>query len=214
MRATIRTLVAAAGLLGLCQAAAARQARQPSQATVASVMNQQLTIVEQQFVSAAEAMPADKYSFVPSGGNFGGVRTFAQQVKHVATVNYLFYSALIGQNPPAAVTANKQTNGPDSIRSKAQILKYLKDSFTFAHQAISTITASNATALLPRVSRFGVPSFLNTRLALASFGSAHAFDHYGQIVEYLRMNGIAPPASRGQPPANPGSRASGKTKPR
>ena len=172
--------------------------------SVASVMDQQLRIVEQQFLSAAEAMPADKYSFAPAGNKFEGVRTFAQQVKHVATVNYIFYSALIEQDPPPGITANKQTNGPDSLQAKAEIVRYLKDSFAFAHKAVATITAENATAVLSQSgARVGVPSFLNTRLALASFGCTHVFDHYGQIVEYLRMNGITPPASQGQPPANP-----------
>lgn len=116
----------------------------------------------------------------------------------------MFYSALLGQEPPADIIANKEMNGPDSIQSKDDIIKYLKDSFTFAHKAVSTITADNATALLSQSgARVGVPSFLNTRLALASFGCTHVFDHYGQIVEYLRMNGITPPASQGQPPANP-----------
>jgi len=206
MKKTTGFMVLALGFFAFCFTASAQQTRKvAAPPTIASVMNQQLGIVEQQFVSAAEAMPADKYSFAPTSGNFKGVRTFAQEVKHVATVNYAFYSALLGQAPPPGVTANKEMNGPDSIRTKEQIMKYLKDSFAFAHKAISTITARNATAVLskPRIRRAGVPSFLNTRLALASFGCTHAFDHYGQMVEYLRMNGITPPASQGQPPANP-----------
>jgi uncharacterized damage-inducible protein DinB len=191
----------------LCCGTVSAQQRSESAAppTIASVMNQQLRIVELLLVPAAEAMPADKYSFAPTSGNFNGVRTFAQQVKHVATVNYAFYSALLGQAPPPAVTANKQMNGPDSLQTKEQIIEYLKQSFAFAHQAISTITADNATVVFskPDLVRAGIPSFLNTRLALASYGCTHAFDHYGQMVEYLRMNGIVPPASQGQPPANP-----------
>ncbi|MGH9864611.1 MAG: DinB family protein, partial [Candidatus Acidiferrales bacterium] len=131
-----------------------------------------------------------------------GVRTFAQEVKHVATANYYFYDAILGQDTPASIAANKQSNGPDSIQTKDEILKYLKDSFALGHRAIATITARNATET---VSKPPVP-FLNTRLALASFGCTHAFDHYGQMVEYLRMNGIVPPASKGQPPANPAPR--------
>lgn len=200
-------LIVSLGLCAFCFTASAQQTRKPAAPpNIASVMNQQLGIIEQVFVSAAEAMPADKYSFAPTRGNFKGVRTFAQEVKHVATINYVFYSALLEQDPPPGVTENKEMNGPDSIQTKEQILKYLKDSFAFAHRATATITEDNATALLSqaRTPRAGVPSFLNTRLILASFDCAHIFDHYGQIVEYLRMNGITPPASRGQPPANPG----------
>ena len=206
MQKTAVHLIVISGFFAFCFTASAQQTHKPAAPpTVASVMNQQLGIIEQQFVSAAEAMPADKYSFAPTSGNFKGVRTFAQEVKHVATINYAFYSALLGQDAPPGVTDDKEMNGPDSIQTKEQIIKYLKDSFAFAHKATSTITARNATAVLPnpRTPRAGVPSFLNTRLMLASFDCAHIFDHYGQIVEYLRMNGITPPASQGQPPANP-----------
>lgn len=169
--------------------------------TVASVMQTQLGIVEREFVSAAEAMPDDKYSFAPTNGDYKGVRTFAQEVKHVATVNLAFFSAILGQTPPPGVTANEQMNGPDDVQTKEQIVAYLKKSFELGHKAIATIDASNAVTPLAKPP---IP-FLNTRLALASFSCTHAFDHYGQMVEYLRMNGIVPPASQGQPPANPGS---------
>lgn len=182
------------------QARKAAAAKSPP--SIASIMNAQLGLVEQQLVAAAEAMPEGKYSFAPSGDNFKGVRTFAQEVKHVATANYYFYDAILGQVTPANIAANKQNNGPDDLQTKEQIIKYLKNSFALGHKAISTITARNATTL---VSKPPVP-FLNTRLALASFGCTHAFDHYGQMVEYLRMNGIVPPASKGQPPANPSSK--------
>lgn len=205
MRSFAAGLITVLGAFVLGQGAPAQQARSsPIAPTIASVMGQQLRIVEQQFLSAAEAMPADKYSFAPTGGNFEGVRTFAQEVKHTAAINYVFYSALLEQDPPPGVIANKQLNGPDSLQAKTEIIQYLRDSFAFAQRAVSTITAENATTLLsPSGARVGVPSFLNTRLALASFGCTHVFDHYGQIVEYLRMNGVTPPASLGQPPANP-----------
>jgi uncharacterized damage-inducible protein DinB len=191
------------GLLASGMAASAQQTRPmtPATPTIASVMQTQLGIVEHEFVSAAEAMPEDKYSFAPTNGNFSGVRTFAQEVKHVATVNYAFFSAILGQAPPAGVSANEQMNGPDDIQSKDQIVKYLKDSFALGHKAMATLTARNAVTPLPKPPI----SFLNTRLALASFSCTHAFDHYGQMVEYLRTNGIVPPASKGSPPANPGS---------
>jgi hypothetical protein len=174
----------------------AAHAQQP---TIASVLDQQLQSIESQFVPAAAAMPADQYSFAPSTGNFRGVRTFALEVKHVATANFVLYSAILGQSPPAGVTAAGAGNGPDSIQSKDQILQYLRDSFALGHRALASVTAQN---LLAPVTQTPIPS-VNTRLALAEFALAHAADHYGQMVEYLRMNGIVPPASQGQPPANP-----------
>jgi hypothetical protein len=173
-------------------------AKPESAATIASVMEVQLRIVESQFVPAAEAMPEDKYSFAPTTGEYKGVRTFAQQLKHVATANLVFYSAILGLAPPAGATLAGATSGPDDIQTKEQILKYLKDSFALGHKAIATLTAANAVTPLAKPP---IP-LMNTRLAMASFSCSHAWDHYGQMAEYLRLNGIVPPASKGQPPAN------------
>lgn len=204
MRRAAGLLAVALGLsvsAGTALAQQAPMAKQVGPATISSVMQGQLGIVESQVVAAAEAMPADKYSFAPpsADGSYGGVRTFAQEVKHIATANYYFFDAILGQPTPAEIAANKQNNGPDSIQTKEQIVAYLKKSYALGHKAIATITARDATAV---VSKPPVP-FLNTRLGLASFACTHAMDHYGQMVEYLRMNGITPPASQGQPPANP-----------
>jgi hypothetical protein len=79
------------------------------------------------------------------------------------------------------------------MTAKADIMKYLKDSFAFGHKAVATLNASNL--VQPITASSGRPT---TRLFLATFAAAHCFDHYGQMIEYLRMNGIVPPASRGQ----------------
>lgn len=170
--------------------------------TIASIMDVQLTFLEGQIVPAAEAMPDDKYSFAPDGSSFDGVRTFALEVKHVATANIGLYSAILGQDPPAGVSLRGLTNGPDSIQTKDQILKYLKDSFALGHKALATLTVQNAVV---RLAKSPIP-FMKTRLDLATFSLVHAADHYGQMIEYLRMNGITPPASNGQPSANPSKR--------
>jgi uncharacterized damage-inducible protein DinB len=158
-------------------------------ATIASVADREISIIENDIVPAAEAMPEDKYNYVPTTGEFKGVRTFAQQVKHVANTNYLFFAAILGEKP-AVDTAND--NGPDSIKTKADIVKFLKDSFALGHRAANSLTAENN---LERVS-LGGPNKA-PRIFWVTFGVAHGFDHYGQMVEYLRMNGIIPPASRG-----------------
>ena len=163
--------------------------------TIASVLDKQLSIVEKEFVEAAEAMPEDKYSFAPTAGDFKGVRTFAEQVKHVGDSNNFFFGRILGQEAPS----NPGENGPASVKTKEQILKYLRDSFALGHRAIATITAENAVAVLTDASGKPRGGDFNTRLALARIGCWHTFDHYGQIVEYLRMNNIVPPASRPQP---------------
>ena len=168
----------------------------PPAPSVSGAIDSQIKIIEREFVSAAEAMPEDKYNFTPAGLNipgsdYKGVRTFAEEVKHVATANYMFWGAITGDPMPAGTTG---PNGPDTIKTKADIVKYLKDSYAVGHKAANMLTAENAvtTVSIPMMSPNPIP-----KLFIATFGVAHGFDHYGQVVEYLRMNGIVPPASRG-----------------
>ena len=160
--------------------------------TVSQVFDRSLSNVENEFVPAAEAMPEDKYSFAPTNGEFKGVRTFALQVRHVATVNYEFGSVILGEKSP--VEMGEDENGAASLKSKDEIVKYLKDSFAYLHKAIASMNENNQVA--PIKNPWGQGSI--TRLSIAIIAVAHPFDHYGQMVEYLRMNNIVPPGS--QPP--------------
>ena len=169
----------------------AQPSQQPSP-TVASVVDGEISAIEKQVVDVAEAMPEDKFNFSPEslnipGNEYKGVRTFAVQVKHVASSNYFIWSPLTGDKVPENI---KDGNGPADLKSKADIIKFLKDSFVLGHKAAATLTSENMLQT-PGKSK-------STRLRLANFGVAHAYDHYGQMVEYLRMNGIVPPASRGK----------------
>jgi len=159
----------------------------------------QLRIVEFEVVATAQAMPEDKYSFAPTNRNFCGVRTFAQQVKHVATVNSRLAEAILGQAPPSAPDEGITSNGPDAIQTKDQIMQYLKESFAEMHKAIATINAENGLAPL----KDSPAPFLRTSVSLAMFMCTHAMDHYGEMVEYLRMNGLPPPMSAPRPSSNP-----------
>jgi hypothetical protein len=200
----VRSFPVLATLFAVCVAALAQQpaAAKPAQPpAMASMMDAQLGMVEKQFVATAEAMPDDKYSFAPAGADFSGVRTFALEVRHVATANFIIYSGMLGQDPPVGVTVAGAGNGPENLQTKEQIVQYLKDSFALGHKAIAALNDGNALAPMEKLP-IAIP-WLNTRLALAVFSLEHASDHYGQMVEYLRMNGIVPPASVGQPPANP-----------
>jgi uncharacterized damage-inducible protein DinB len=171
------------------------QAKKTAPPTIASVMDQQIGILEREFVGAAEAMPDEKFNFTPTAMNipnseYKGVKTFAEEVRHVAATNYQLWGAITGDKPPIEST---EDNGPSSLKTKAEIVKYLKDSFALGHKAAKSLTAENIVAEIP--SPFGQSK--TTKLFCAAFAVAHAFDHYGQMVEYLRMNGIIPPASRG-----------------
>ena len=164
---------------------------QSGKKSLSQVLDGSVKTIEGEFVPAAEAMPEDKYDFAPTNGEFKGVRTFKQQVKHVAAVNYLVAAAILGEKPPVDTGGEK---GPDSASSKADVVKFLKDSFAYAHKAVATINESNATTEIP--DPFGEGKA--TRAGLATVFAWHGFDHYGQMAVYLRMNGIVPPASRGQ----------------
>jgi len=150
-----------------------------------------LKSVEKQIVSAADAMPADKYGFAPEDGEFKGVRTFGQQVKHLAATNHILAAAALGEEPPH--DAGDEA-GPESVRTKAEILNYLNESFAHLDKAIDAIGEKNLLVKSSPISP--LPPKATTRLGLTVEAMIHAFNHYGQMVEYLRMNGIVPPASR------------------
>jgi uncharacterized damage-inducible protein DinB len=149
-----------------------------------------LKSVQEQIVSAAEAMPATKYEFVPAEGEFKGVRSFARQVRHLAATNHILAAAALGEEPPD--DAGDEA-GPETVRTKAEILDYLNSSFVHLGRAIDAIGEADS----PKASPISpLPASKITRLALTVEALIHAFDHYGQMVEYLRMNGVVPPASR------------------
>ena len=171
-------------------AQAAQLAAQPAP-TIASVVDSEISGIEKEIVTAAEAMPEDKFNFSPEslkipGSEYKGVRTFAGQVKHVAVANHFLWAPLTGDTVPDGW---EKDNAPENLKSKAEIIQFLKESFALGHKAAATLTAENILQS-PGHSK-------STRLFLATFAVAHGYDHYGQMVEYLRMNGIVPPASRG-----------------
>ena len=166
------------------------QEKAEAKPTFASVLDHQLTNAEKTVVPAADAMPEDKFNFAPTQGEFKGVRTFGAEIKHMAVANFALGAAILGEKPP--VDLGGGPDGPANIKSKAELMKFLDDSFAYAHKALNSITEANI--LEPIKSPFG--SNMTTRLALATSLIAHPFDHYGQMVEYLRMNNIIPPASR------------------
>lgn len=177
-------------LLLTLSTAASGQPASPS-ASIASVVDREIGAVEKQVLEAAEAMPENKFNFSPEGlaipgSDYKGVRTFALQLKHIAASNYALWSPLTGDHFPKDFIGG---NGPETVQTKADVLKFLKDSFAQGHKAAATLTTENM--LQP-----ATPGSKSTRLRLAMFAVAHALNHYGQMVEYLRMNGIVPPASR------------------
>jgi len=150
-----------------------------------------LRIAEKEIIPAVEAMPADKFGFAPTDGEFKGVRTFGQMVKHLSATNYILAAVALGEQPPA--DAGDEL-GPETVRTKAEILNYLDGSFAQLYRATEAIGQ-----MIPSVNASPISPLKQgeiTRSALIVESLMHAYDHYGQMVEYLRMNGVVPPASR------------------
>jgi uncharacterized damage-inducible protein DinB len=183
----MRTGTAAVAIVLFIGVANGRAAGQAPIEPMAATVAHSFTMIETSFIGLADAMPADKYAFKPSAGEFTGVRTFGEQVKHVACANVAFFNEVEKKEPPPGC----ETGGPSPAKTKAEITAYLRESFTYASRVLRTMTAANA--LDPTDGPYGGKS---TRLGLATLAVWHASDHYGQLVVYLRMNGIVPPASR------------------
>src|ERR1700722_6448688 len=112
------------------------------QRTIAETLNSWITNAETHVVPLADAMPEDHYSFAPAqtSGEFKGVRTFAQQLKHLAANNYGMAALILGEKR-ATDMANE--TGPDPSTTKAEIMEYLNGSFAALHKAVATIDEKN-----------------------------------------------------------------------
>ncbi len=147
-----------------------------------------LSQFELQFVVVAKAMPSEKYDFTPAtlglaGADYKGVRTFAAEVKHVAEMNYVIYDVMSGLKP------DMNMNSIKDLKSKDEIVSALTRSFAYGHRALLTLNAGNS-------SEMPLDSHEMTKTGIAAYVMVHDADHYGQLSEYLRMNGIVPPQSQ------------------
>jgi len=146
-----------------------------------------MQFAEGSLVGLAEAMPENKYSFLPTAGKFDDARTFGEQIKHVACAHFAFFNEFEGKKPPE----DCEKGGHDPAKTKAELVEYLKSSFDYGNRVLATLTVKNA---LDRVEgRYAGP---NTKLGISVVAVWHITDHYGQLVEYLRMNGIVPPTTQ------------------
>jgi DinB superfamily len=185
---------------------AAQAQREPTAAEISAKETPGTALVrnfeyeEYEMRSAAEAMPEAKWDYRPAPGMFKNekpefgpaeVRTFREQVKHVACANFGFAAELDGKTPPPGC----DKGGPSPANSRTELLTYLRDSFAALKKSLAGVTTKNM--FDPIEGPYAGP---NTRLGLGIVSVWHVADHYGQVVIYLRENGIVPPASRPQPP--------------
>ena len=155
--------------------------------SIAESISGPLQFAEGSLLGLAEAMPEDRYSFVPTAGKFDDARSFAEQLKHVACGQFAFFNEFEGKKPPD----DCERGGHDPAKTKAELIKYLKDSFNYSNRVLGRLTEKNA---LDRVEgRYAGP---NTKLGISVVAVWHLTDHYGQLVEYLRMNGLVPPMTQ------------------
>jgi uncharacterized damage-inducible protein DinB len=178
--------LSAVGKSGTPLNSATRKAARPDDIpkSIAESVSGTLQFAEGNFIGLAEAMPEDKYSYIPTGGKFEDVRSFGEQVKHVACAQFAFFNEFEGKKPPE----DCEKGGHDPAKTKTELIRYLQDSFDYSNRVLATLTATNA---LDRVEgRYAGP---NTKLGISVIAVWHITDHYGQLVEYLRLNGIVPP---------------------
>ena len=189
MKRIIHTALAGIAFLSVVSTAKAQQKPAVQEKpTLHSAITDNWKFISTSFINVAEAMPEEKYNFAPMSGSFTGVRTFAEQVKHVACANFAFFREMEKLEPPPDC---ENGGGPDPSRTKTEIMKYLRDSFAYSNTVIAKIDAQN---MLDTVQgRYAGP---NTRIGMVMIAVWHCTDHYGQMVEYLRMNGVVPPGSK------------------
>jgi uncharacterized damage-inducible protein DinB len=139
-------------------------------------------IAKKNIVESAEFMPEAHYSFKPAAS----VRTYGQILSHVAGANYEFCSAAKPEKSPHAEAAF------ESLATKAAITKTLNESVAYCDAIFAAMTDRNApdTVEMP----FGMGKATRVTPLLANIG--HLNEHYGNLVTYMRMNGIVPPSSR------------------
>jgi uncharacterized damage-inducible protein DinB len=183
----VLTLVLGLAVSVATDADAQSNAAQPRTATQA--IQDMIAGIEKRLTGVAREMPEDKYEFAPTEGAFRGVRNFARQLKHAAAVHYLVAASILGEPITADMSDER---GPDSVKTKAEGLKYLEDSFSYLKKAAATIDEKNA--FMPIKGVFG--SAPDTRIGLIVVAVSHSNNHYGQVVEYLRMNGLVPPRTQ------------------
>ena len=196
------SIVCLSGALSFAQSSGSSSSspQASSAPTIASVLSNSLRGIEREIVAAAEAVPEDKFDFSPATANVAGdfktpkpVRTMAEQFKHLTEDVESSASGIMGEK---VQSSDSEENGPKNVKSKQEVIDYMKGAFAKAHSAIDTITAQNATEEI--ANPFGGNRKV-TRLGLAVGMIAHSNNHYGQIIEYLRMNNIVPPESRPRP---------------
>ena len=136
--------------------------------------------VRDYFIRSAEKMPEAEYGFKPSPD----VRSFGQQVAHVADDQYNLCAPAKGETRKAAYTDIESR-----LSKKADLLAALKEAFAYCDGAYDALTDASGVEIV----KFGKSS--RTKIAMLNWNLWHTWEHYGNVVVYLRMKGLVPPSS-------------------
>lgn len=146
---------------------------------MSTAIKNQFTTGKTNLTRAAEKMPEENFAFKPSDD----VRSFGQLIGHVANAQYTFCSAALGEASPNKV------NIEQTKTSKADLVAALKDAFAYCDKAYDSMTDATAAAVV----KFGRGE--QARLGVLSFNNMHNYEHYGNVVTYMRIKGLVPPSS-------------------
>ena len=184
-----RPCFALAALMALSGAVLAQERAQAQSAPPANPITTSekglYSFVSGAVIAAAQKMPEENYSFRPTPE----VRSFGQLVGHLADARYMFCSLASGESNPAKGIEKTKT-------SKADLVAAVKDAVAYCNKAYEGMTDAKGSEMV---------KFMNysmARLTVLSLNTAHADEHYGNMVTYLRIKGIVPPTSE-NPPAQP-----------
>lgn len=177
-------------LLPLLAASGFAQSAAPDQSNPMSTwLRDAYTRNRSNIVRTAEKMPEENYGMRP--GAQSDVRTFGQQVTHVATYNFLWCSQAKGEKNP-------NPGNLDKLTSKAEIIKVLSDAFSYCDSAYSGLTDASGAEMIDITQESGRQT-RNLRMGLLTLNYGHNNEIYGSMVVYLRMKNIVPPASEPRP---------------
>jgi uncharacterized damage-inducible protein DinB len=133
---------------------------------------------KQDILGSAEKMPDDKYAFKPTDT----VRTYGQLLAHVADGQYEFCGAAAGNHDEKGIEKTAKT--------KADIVAALKTAFAYCDAIWAGMTDAKAMEMIPAFGGIKI-----TRLSMLDFNVSHTMEHYGNLVTYMRIQGIVPPSS-------------------
>jgi uncharacterized damage-inducible protein DinB len=145
-------------------------------------------VIKGYLTRAATKMPEENYSFKPTPD----VRSFGQIVGHVADSNYTFCAAAAGEKAPMGGFEPGTVSIEKTKTTKADLEKALADSFAYCDKVHAAMTDSEGAAMVKFMTG-DMP-----KLSILEFNTHHDFEHYGNIVTYMRLKGLVPPSSEQQ----------------